>query len=253
MKRRNSVLLAMALVAALGGPDRAAHAQDATAILDKAIKALGGEEKLGKVASAASWTAKGTITFMGSDNAITTRSVVQGLNQSRMEFEGDFGGMQVKGVTIIAGDKGWREFGGERQELGKDDIANEKRRVQLTLIPVTIVPLKGKEFKVETIAEEKVSDKPAVGIKAVGPDGKELRVYFDKESGLPVRTVAKVIGFMGEEFTQETTFGDYQEMAGIKKATKISVKRDGEKFIEQQVTEFKTLETVDPKTFAEPQ
>jgi hypothetical protein len=60
------------------------------------------------------------------------------------------------------------------------------------------------------------------------------------------------MGFMGDEFTQETTFSDYQDMAGIKKATKISSKRDGEKFTEAQITEFKLLETVDAKTFAEP-
>lgn len=58
---------------------------------------------------------------------------------------------------------------------------------------------------------------------------------------------------MGDEFTQETTFSDYQDMGGIKKATKIQSKRDGEKFIDQQITEFKVLDQVDTKTFAEPQ
>ena len=38
--------------------------KDTTAILDKAIKALGGEEKLGK-ATTVSWKSKGTITFNG--------------------------------------------------------------------------------------------------------------------------------------------------------------------------------------------
>ena len=92
-----------------------------------------------------------------------------------------------------------------------------------------------------------------VGVKATGPDGKDFNLFFDKESGLPVKLVAKVVGFMGDEFTQETMFSDYQEMGGIKKATKIQTKRNGEKFQEQQVTEFKLLDQVDPKTFAEPQ
>jgi hypothetical protein len=116
---------------------------------------------------------------------------------------------------------------------------------------VTIVPLKGKEFKVTAIGEETSGGKPTVGVKATGPDGKDLNLYFDKESGLPVRMVAKVTGFMGEEFTQETSYSDYQEMAGIKKATKVVVKRDGMTFLEQQITEFKLLDTVDPTTFAE--
>ena len=54
--------------------------------------------------------------------------------------------------------------------------------------------------------------------------------------------MAKVVGFDGNEFTQETTFGGYKEMGGIKKATKVASKRDGEKFIDSEVTEFKILE-----------
>jgi zinc protease len=230
----------------------AADVKDPNAILDKAIQALGGEEKLSKV-KAASWKAKGTITLMGSDNAFTGQTVVQGLSHLRQEFEGDFGGSTFKGVTVLAGDKGWRMFASNRSELDKDALANEKRTVYLMVIPITILPLKGKEFKVEAIGEETTGGKPALGLKATGPDGKEFSLYFDKESGLPVRMVAKVAGFMGDEFTQETTFGDYQEMAGIKKATKIQLRRDGEKFLEQQITEFKLLDQVDAKTFAEPQ
>ena len=71
-----------------------------------------------------------------------------------------------------------------------------------------------------------------------GPDGKDFRLLFDKESGLPVRLEAKVIDFRGEEFTQQTTYSDYKEFDGVKKATKIESKRDGEKFIEQEIIEL---------------
>ena len=98
---------AITLGAGRSGPVRAADAKDANAILDKAVQALGGAEKLGKL-KAASWTAKGTITFMGNDNPFTSRYVVQGLDHIRNEFEGEFGGNPVKGVTVLAGEKGWR-------------------------------------------------------------------------------------------------------------------------------------------------
>jgi hypothetical protein len=57
---------------------------------------------------------------------------------------------------------------------------------------------------------------------------------------------------MTGEFTQETTFGDYKEMAGIRKATKLSAKRDGQKFTDLTITEFKIVEKHDPDTFSEP-
>ena len=74
-----------------------------------------------------------------------------------------------------------------------------------------------------------------------------------RETGLPVKLVAKVVGFMDDEHEQETTFANYKEFDGIKKATKIDAKRDGEKFLSSEITEFKVLDKVDPKTFAEPE
>ena len=61
------------------------------------------------------------------------------------------------------------------------------------------------------------------------------------------------MGSQGREFTQETTFGDYKEFDGIKKATKIERRRDGEKILEQEITEFKVLDKIAPETFAQPQ
>ena len=242
-------LIALALACSLSGSVRADDVQDNKAIVDKAIKALGGEEALGKV-KAASWKSKTTITFNGSDNQGTTVSTVDGLDHFRQEFEGEFNGNKFKGVTLLAGDKGSRKFGDNTTELDKEAVANEKRTVYLTMIPITLLALKDKEFKMEAVPEEKVSDKPAAGIKVTAPDKKDFTLFFDKESGLPIKMVAKVVGFQpGDEYTQETTFSDYKEMAGIKKAAKVASKRNGEKFMTQEITEFKLLDKVDPKTF----
>ncbi len=244
--------LSAAIVAVLVcGPAWAAGDGDVQGILDKGIKALGGEQNLAKF-KAATWKSKGTISFQGNDNSFTSTSTVEGLDHYRQEFEGDFGGNTVKGVTVLDGDKGWRSFGDMKMELDKDALANTKRTVYLQVIPATLLPLKGKGFKVEAAGEEKVDGKPAVGLKVTPSDGKEFKLYLDKESGLPVKLVARVAGFMGDEFTQETTYGNYKEFHGVKKTTKMENKRDGEKFLTSEVTEFKPLEKVDPKTFAEP-
>ena len=155
-------------------------------------------------------------------------------------------------MVVLNGNKGWRKFGDETMEMDEDALANEKRRIYLQVIPIKLVVLKEKGFKLEAADEQKVGDKPAVGIKVTGPDGKDFTIYFDKESGLPVRLVAKVVGFDGEEYTQETTYKDYKDFDGIKKATKFESKRDGEDFIKSEITEFKVLDKVDAKTFSEP-
>ena len=227
-------------------------AKDPGAVIDKAIKALGGEEKLNK-ANAVQWKADVKFRFNENESEGKTEGTRQGMDHVRRVFEGQFGGNQFRAVTVLAGDKGWRKFGDNAMELDGDALATEKRRVYLSLIPMTVVPLKGKGYKLAAASEEKVDGKAASGVKVTAPDGKTFTMYFDKESGLPVKQVADVEGFGGEEFTQETLFGDYKEFDGIKVATKVEAKRDGQMFQEQKVTEFKVLDKVDPKTFTEPE
>jgi hypothetical protein len=250
MERYLGAMLAAVLILAPASP---ARADDATnAVLDKAIKALGGAEKLGKLETI-TWKSKGKITINDDDNDISIQATAQGLDHFRSEFQGEFGGNTIKGVSVINGDKAWRKFGDNSMEMDADALANEKRNLYLNLTPVLILPLKGKGFKVEMAGEEKVGDKPAVILKVTGPDGKDFKLFFDKESGLPVKLTATVVGFNGEEYVQDTTYSDYKDFAGIKKATKVESKRDGQKFISSEITEFKAVDKPDPKTFAEPQ
>jgi hypothetical protein len=244
-------LLTAALVTVLAAGAAHADDKDANAVVDKAIKALGGEDKLAK-AEAMSWKAKGKISFNGNENPFSSQATVQGTDHYRGEFESEFNGNPFKGVTVLNADKGWRKFGDDTMEMDQDAVANEKRTLYLQIVPVTLVRLKGKDFKTESAGEEKVGDAPAAVVKVTGPDGKDFKIFFDKESSLPVKVVAKVIGFTGEEFTQETTLGAYKDFDGIRKATKFESKRDGEKFIDQEISDFKVLDKVSPETFSEP-
>lgn len=225
---------------------------DAGGLVDKAIAALGGEAKLSQ-GKGMTWKSKGSITFGDNENQFTGDATVAGLDRYHSEFEGDFGGNKIKGVTVLDGDKGWRKFGETIMPMDADQVANEKRSVYLQAVPVTLLPLKGKGFKVETAGDERVAGADAAGVKVTGPDGKDFKLYFDKKTNLPVKTVATVRGFDGQDFAQETTYSDYKDFAGVKKATKIEAKRDGQRFLQVEISDFKFLEQVDEKTFAEPQ
>jgi outer membrane lipoprotein-sorting protein len=246
MQRRLGLIVATILVSGITVPSRADDA-DAKAIVDKAIAALGGAEKLAKI-DAFSMKSKGTVVFGGNESEMTSESIYKGLDHYKRESGND----QFHIVVVLDGDKGWRKFGDNASDIEGDGVVNEKRNIYLSVIPITIVPLNGKGFKYATAGEEKVGDKPALIVKVTAPDGKDFTISFDKESGLPVKTVATVVGFQGMEAVNETTFSDYKDMGGIKKATKILIKRDGEKFQDLEVTEFKVLEKVEPDTFSEP-
>src|SRR4029450_3946468 len=117
-------------------------------------------EKLGAI-KAATWKIKGKINFGGNENEFNSAVTVQGLDHYRSEFESQFGDNKFKGVTVVSGDKGWRKFADNSMMLEKDGLANEKRNVYLQVVPMTLVPLKGKGFKVDGTGAEKDGDRRA--------------------------------------------------------------------------------------------
>lgn len=154
---------------------------------------------------------------------------------------------------MVNGDKGWVKFGDMDMELNEDQLKDEKQRIYLSMIPSMVIPAKSKGFKVDSAPEEKVGEKPAAVVKITGPDGKDFKLFFDKETGLPVKQIATVPEFGGNgEYTQETTFDAYKDFDGIKRATKTTATHNGDKLISSEVVEFKVLEKVEPDTFTQP-
>jgi hypothetical protein len=235
--------LRWACVVALTSLGSAVQADDSNAIIEKAIKAFGGREKLEKLHVTEVKT-KGTINIGGNEGPFSGQAIVQGLDHYRMQFEGEFAGNKITGMTVVNGNKGWKKFGDDVAPLDKDALRNEQRMLYLQLAVSNPNLLTSKGFKVIK------ADKGA--ITATGPDGKEFTIHYDATTGLPTKLVATVLGFTGEENKQETTYSDYKDFDGIKRATKTVTKRDGEPFLKQNLVEFKVVGKVDAKTFNQP-
>ena len=246
-----AILLVTTISFAGLGPARADDSE-AKAILDKAIKALGGEEKLTK-ASVHSWKAKGKRHAGAEQPEQEIQVTANGLDHFRREFNRREPNLpQLSLILVIAGDKGWQKNSKGLTELDAATLARFKQAFYLQVIPITLMPLREKGFKLEAAGAENVGDKPAVVLKVTAPDGKDFTLFFDKESGLPVKEVATMTSPAGRENSVESTFLDYKDMGGIKKATRIEMKINGEPSSEMEITEFKILDKVDPETFAEP-
>jgi hypothetical protein len=243
--------LAAGLVLGSGQLAPAEVEPDAKPVLDKAIQALGGAARLGAI-KAIVWKSKGKIRLNDNDSDFTTKTTAQGIDHFRVEIEGGLGGNPIKVVTVLDGNKAWRRIGDDTSKLENGDLANEKRNTYLQIVPEMPTLLRGKGFKVEAGKDEKIGDKPVAVLKITGPDGKDFQLAFDKESGLPVRMTATVADYQGDEYKQESTFSNYKDFGGVKRATKVETKRNGNKFVDAEITEVRILDKVDPKTFAEP-
>ncbi|HVW37933.1 MAG TPA: hypothetical protein VHB99_11535 [Pirellulales bacterium] len=222
---------------------------EADAIINKGIKAIGGEARL---AQARVTTSKVKSTVISGDNesVAEVEHTADGLDRMRSTAEQESDGNKFTTITVINGKKGWLKIIEMRViELEGDEVADQK----LQSAPLALLELKDSKFKTEAVDDVKVDGKPAAGVKVIGPEGKGFTIYFDKQTGLPVKSVADQPDpeSPGQVFTQETYYSDYQDFGGIKQATKVEIKGGGT-FIKMELMDFKVLDKVDEKTFAKP-
>jgi hypothetical protein len=111
--------------------------------------------------------------------------------------------------------------------------------------------LVGDTYKLELIGEAKVSDKPAVGVRVSAKGHKDISLFFDKESGLLVKT-QKRTKEAGVEVDEENFYSDFKEIDGVKLPMTLKILHDGKKFLDAKVTEAKLLEKLDDDVFAKP-
>lgn len=251
-----AALFALALMAApfsAGADDKDQDkSKDAVAILDRAIEAIGGEAAIKKVAAGATWKTEGKLSINGDVNEFRTKATAKGVDHLRDEFNGEFGGSEIRGVRVLAGKKGWMSFNDNVTDFDDDAVGREAHNHFQELAPILVLPLKDPAVKVEAAGTEDVAGKPAKKVKVTAPDKTSFILCFDSETGLPVKMSGTAYGWQGEEYTREAKFSDYREMGGIKKATKVSTTRDGEKFIDLTITEFKPMDAIPASTFEEP-
>ena len=114
MRKSLCLLSVFSVFATAIAASRADDPADAKAIVAKAIKAAGGEEKLTKFNA---HTVKETGTYYGMGDGVpyTGKYAVQYPHQFKMEIEGFF-------MMVLNGDKGWRHVNGETVEMTPEQL-----------------------------------------------------------------------------------------------------------------------------------
>jgi hypothetical protein len=249
MRQTARTLTALALLLGLAATGRAAD--DAAAIIDKAIKAhfpKGVDTKNQGVRT----KTKGTLHVGGMDLAFTQEVAIQMPNKFKEVMDLTVMDKPVKVTSVYNGKEAWLRAGDQDVKV-TDDILNEFKEAVYVMSLSQGVFLKDKSVTFSVVGEVKVNGKPAVGITASRKGNKDVNLFFDKETGLLAKVEKRGKDLMsGEEVTEERIITEYQDVDGRKVAKKVEVLRDGKPFIEAEVTEVKILEKVDDSEFVQP-
>ena len=226
---------------------RAADAPDAKAIVEKAIKAVGGTEKLKKHA-AATWNEAGKYYGMGDGIDYEAKYSIHWPDRFRLEISGVF-------TIVFTKDKGWvNSANSGTSEIPADELAEQQARQRAAWI-TTRLPLTDKDLKWTATGETKIDDRAALGVTASQAGQRDVAMFFDKETGLLTKSefTVKSREHGNMEVKQETIYNAYKEIEGIKTATKFTTKRDGKLFVEGERSEIKLAEKLDDGVFGKPE
>jgi hypothetical protein len=233
---------------------RADDAADARAVLDKAIKALGGADQLAKH-PAVTWKSSGTITANDMKIAINDQWSAQGFDRFRWEFEVTIDGRALNGLIVIKGAEGWLKIANQPvTKVPAEVLPLLKNGLHIPRLVDALLPLRDKAFKLAPLGELTINDRAAVGIKVSHKDYPDVDLFFDKETALPLRSEFRVKEPMAtDETTYAFYFDGYKEFGGRKFATKITFKRDDKTTIELERKDVTPMEKLDDSTFAKPE
>jgi hypothetical protein len=235
----------------LGGAEwsRADDQAEAMKIIGKAVEAAGGEAKLSKW-KGATWKIKGDFHGMGTAIPYTGNYAMLWPNKSRFELEFDAGGMQIKFAMIYNGTKGWRKFNDMAMEMDDEQLQEAKQNMHVAQV-TRLISLKDKGYTLSLLGESKVNDKPAVGVKVASKGFRDVNLYFDRETGQLIKSEYRTKD-MGQEASQETYYTAFKDVDGLKYPSKVTIKRDGQLYVESEASDYKPVEKLDDALFAMP-
>jgi hypothetical protein len=222
----------------------------ARALVDKAVKAHGGAANLAKY-SAVTGKLKGTFHGLGAAIPVTGEFAAQGADRNKFSIEGEVDGQKFILVQVLNGDRGWVKTDDGTEELSKEDLAEAKEEAYADWV-ATLAPLQDKKFRLAPVGEIAIAKRPALGVTVSRKGRRDVNLFFDKETGLLVKIESRVKDDNGQEVTEETFLSDYKNVQGTKQAMKSTIRRDGNLYLECELTACELAERLDTNVFAKP-
>src|SRR5262245_35142158 len=159
-------------------PARADEDAKLREVITKAIKAHGGADTIKKLKASVIKT-KGKYYGLGAALDFTGETSIQMPDRVRQEVEFEANGQKGTFIRIFDGDKGWQSFNGKTEDMSKELIA-EGQEQQYAQSVERLIPLTEKSYKLSTLGEVKVGDRPAIGVRVEREGHRPVNLFFDK-------------------------------------------------------------------------
>jgi len=252
MSRVVPFLLIAPLVMASPAPADETQKAEARRVVEKALRAMGGKEKLAGV-KAATFRTKGKFYWFGAGTDFTGEMAVQGLAKARTVMTFEFMGKKQTIIAVVNGDKGWVKANDTVTEIDQKTLAVQMGDHGYITEMAMLLPLArgDKGATLSPVGDSKVGDRPTTGVEISRKNYSTVRLFFDKETALPLKLEWKA-SVKGKKETHDILLADYKEIGGLKVARKLTARRNGKVFYEYKISDFKTVDRLDDKLLEKP-
>ncbi len=231
-----------------------ATADDAgRALVEAAIKAHGGPEKVAKL-RVMRIKAEGTIIPVPGlpSLPLVIEDWWQMPDQYKTTSHYELAGKKVSQTQTIDGRTGWLQVNDQVRDLPEDAIA-EMRQQKHAEDMDRLGFLRDTGVDLTALGEVTVDGRPAVGVVVESKGHRDVKLYFDKESGRLIKREHTVFdGGTGKEVVQEVVFGDDRETDGVPHYRRLTAFRGGKEFVDVKVVEVEFFEKLDKTVFNKP-
>jgi hypothetical protein len=218
-------------------------------LLDQALKAAGGADKLAKLKNV-TWKMKAAFT-KGATVNLNMAASAQGWDRLRMKADVEINGMQKNMVMVMTDKNAWVNRDGETKEPPAKEIDPFRESYFALRATHMLATLKGKGYELSHLGEVNVKDQPAIGLRISRKDKPDVNLYFDKKTYLAVKTALRVPGPQGQDLEIELFFSEHKEFGDLKHFTKLMLKAGGQE-IPMEITDIEPQEHLDATLFARP-
>ena len=219
---------------------------DARQILQKAIDAAGGEQALAVFKTPTIWTERGTNFDGEAGTPYVARYVSKWPDQYRQELEGLY-------ALTASGEEAWITTAAGAVALEGPALKEFQTQVRVAWAERLFPLLDEKQYTLSSAGPIAVGGKPAVGIVAKHTDGRDITLYFDRESHRLVKIETQYVAEPGGKPQKlEAYYSEHKPFGGPVVPTAFEMFLGGRLVARGQSAEVKTDATLDPKLFQMP-
>jgi len=231
------------------------HAQegaDLKAVIKKAIEAHGGEKALAKYQGGIS-KFKGTMDLLNMKIDVTGESAFQKPDKMKNVMTLEIMNKSIAITQVFDGKKFWLSTAGNTMEITDEKLLKEVKESLQVEGANSFMAFLEKPYELSAIGEVKVKGKDAIGIRISKKGQRDFSLFFDKKTNLVVKTEMRAYDAMsGQEITQEKYIIGYQDKQGMKIAKRVEIHKDGNLFMDIEITDVQVVEKLDDTHFAKP-